>query len=299
MSSPDSRASRVLRAAPTRLVIYLVAIVAIGSLISFGMKPIREHTSLSKSVRFDIFTALIVPTTVSAYVSLVRWLERRRVTELAGPGVARELGLGVLTGAGLFTVRIGIIALLGGYTVTGTEPAVVLAGSIAMAVESGVVEELLLRAVVFRVLEEWLGTWASLVLSAALFGFAHIANPHATVWSAVAIAIEAGTLLAAAFMLTRRLWLAIGLHGAWNYTQGAIFGVAVSGTDATGVLRGELRGPTLISGGEFGAEASIVAMLVCTTAAIVMMRVAIKRDGVVAPSWVRRQRAAAASAVPG
>jgi membrane protease YdiL (CAAX protease family) len=290
-----SRAARILRAAPTRLLIYLVALIGIATLDSFGAKKLGTLAGLGKPGRFDLFTAFAVPMSVVGYAGLVRWLERRRASEVAGPGVLRELGLGVLAGAGLFSMTIGIIALLGGYAVTGREPVAVLAGAIAMAIESGVLEELLLRGVVFRVLEEWLGTWAALVLSAALFGAIHLGNPHATAWSATAIAIEAGTLLAAAYMLTRRLWFAMGLHGAWNYTQGAIFGVAVSGNDVPGLLRSEPRGPDWISGGEFGAEASVIAALVCSLAAVAMMRAAIKKDGVVAPSWVRKRRALAAS----
>ena len=296
MDASPSLGARILRAAPTRLVLYLLGVAAAGALVTLVLQPVRAHTHLPSSVRYAIFSALIVPATVAVYVALVRWLERRPVTELAGPGAARELGVGVLAGAGLFATTIGIIALLGGYTVTGTHPASVLLPSLVMAVQSGVTEEVVARGILFRVLEEWLGTWAALAISSALFGLGHIGNPHATVWSAVAIAVEAGTLLAAAYLVTRRLWLAIGLHAAWNFTQGGIFGVAVSGNETEGLLRGEMHGPAWVSGGEFGAEASVVATAVCGAAAVVLIMRVLRGGGrteggrvrgVMGPSWTR------------
>ncbi len=163
-----------------------------------------------------------------------------------------------------------------------------LLAPLAMAASSAVTEEILARGIVFRILEEWLGTWAALAISSALFGLAHLGNPHATLWSALAIGMEAGTMLAAAYMLTRRLWLPIGIHAAWNYTQGAIFGVAVSGGEMKGLFQGEMRGPSWLSGGEFGAEASAIAVLVCTSGAAILLTKVVRARGVRAPSWARR-----------
>jgi hypothetical protein len=103
------------------------------------------------------------------------------------------------------------------------------------------------------------------------FGFAHLANPHGTVLAAVAIALEAGILLAAAYLNGRALWLPIGIHAGWNFTQGGIFGVAVSGGKVEGWLHGKLTGPWWLSGDEFGAEASVVAVVVCLSLAIPLL----------------------------
>ena len=58
-------------------------------------------------------------------------------------------------------------------------------------------------------------------------------------------------MLAALYMLTRRLWAAIGLHAAWNFAQGGIYGVAVSGFEVGGLLRPRMTGPDLLTGGSF------------------------------------------------
>jgi len=145
----------------------------------------------------------------------------------------------------------------------------------------------LVRGILFRIMEEALGTWLALILSALLFGLMHIANPNATLWGALAIAIEAGIMLAAAFVFTRRLWLAIGIHFAWNFVQGGIFGVAVSGNGVQGLLQSTLSGPPLLSGGAFGAEASIFAVIVCLAAGVYLTRAAWKKGNLIQPFWVR------------
>jgi hypothetical protein len=99
-------------------------------------------------------------------------------------------------------------------------------------------------------------------------------------------------MLAAAYMRTRRLWFPMGVHAAWNFTQGGIFGVAVSGTTSNGLLQGELHGPAWLTGGEFGAEASAVAVIVCIGCAAFLLVDSIRAGRFVAPSWVRRSRAA-------
>jgi membrane protease YdiL (CAAX protease family) len=230
------------------------------------------------------------------YVVLGRFVEQRPPTELAGRKPIAELAVGLAIGAGLFTLTIGLIALGGGYRVVSIASPWNLVPPLGMALVSGVVEELLMRGILFRLLEELLGSWAALGLSAALFGLAHIGNPNATWFGALAIAVEAGTLLGAAYMTTRRLWLAIGIHAAWNWTQGAVFGVAVSGHAMKGWLVGEPRGPAWLSGGEFGAEASVVAMLVCATAAYLLLQRTLRTSPAIAPAWSRgrRERAAAA-----
>ena len=160
------------------------------------------------------------------------------------------------------------------------------------ALMAGVTEELLIRAVAFRILEGWLGSWLALSISAAFFGLLHLPNPQATIVSSAAIALEAGVMLAAAYMVTRRVWLAIGIHVAWNFAQSGIFGVAASGVKSTGYLEGDLHGPPLLSGGAFGPEASIVAVVVCLAVGLYLLRVAHRKGHILRPSWRPEQTTA-------
>jgi len=235
-----------------------------------------------------LYTLLSVGAALVAYFAFVRIIERRPVTELGAYGLLTELGQGTLVGVCLLTAVIGVLWLLGYYQVVSANNIQSMLPFFFISVSSGVIEELMIRGIVFRIVEEYLGSWWALALSALLFGFLHGANPNATWFSSLAIALEAGILLGAAYMVTRRLWMVIGIHFAWNFTQGGIFGVAVSGYDLGGWLESELSGSTLLSGGEFGVEASIFAVFICTALGLYYVRRAVVRQHIIAPIWKRR-----------
>lgn len=197
-----------------------------------------------------------------AYAWVVRRTEHREPVEVGLSAARGALGRGLLLGLGMFAVVVAAIALGGGYRVEGWGSVSAAAGVLGLAVAAGVTEELLFRGILFRVLEHRTGTWTALAVTAVLFGAMHLLNPHATLWGATAIAVEAGAMLAAAYAGTRTLWLPIGLHIGWNVAAGGVFGTTVSGTEgAAGLLEGVTSGPVLLSGGAFGPEASGYAVL--------------------------------------
>ena len=224
----------------------------------------------------------------AVYRGYAIFIEQRPVSELSLPGMGKELGIGLLIGAGLYAICELILMALGIYRITGLNALTYMIPAIAMALSSGVFEELLFRGVLFRSVETWFGSWAGLVVSSLVFGLSHLINPEATLEGALFIAVEAGILLAAAYMLTRRLWLSMGFHVAWNYTQSAIFSSIVSGNEASqGLIRSTVQGPDYLTGGNFGVESSIIALLLCTTTGIVMIVMAVKRGKIVPPFWKR------------
>jgi uncharacterized protein len=241
-----------------------------------------------KSLR-RVGALLLAVVVLAAYSAYVRVIEKRAVAELSGQRAVRELGLGLALGALLFSATLGFLAALGVYQVTGNNGWQAMLAILPACILSGVFEEVLIRGIIFRILEQWLGSWVALGISAVIFGALHLLNPGSTLLNAAAISIEAGIVLAAAYMLTRRLWLCIGTHIAWNFTQGGIFSVAVSGGKSKGLLQSSMVGPDWLTGGAFGAEASVVALGVCFAAGTVLVVLAIKKGRVVAPSWTSRQ----------
>jgi len=222
---------------------------------------------------------------VIAYATFTRLIERRPVNEFGLRGWYLELGAGLLIGAALMAAVVAVMAAGGAYRIIGTRPFEAVYPAIGIAIVSGVTEEIMLRGLFFRIVEQWLGSWIALILSAALFGALHLGNPDATLLAGAAIAIEAGVMLAALFMVTRRLWAVIGLHAAWNFTQGGIFGISVSGFEMDGLLRPAIAGPEWLTGGEFGAEASLPAVIVCTGFGVATLLVARRRGCFVKPFW--------------
>jgi uncharacterized protein len=276
---------------PRMLAMALIRLVVLGAAIFLLLAKSNEFMA-GLSARPLAAAAVAVAMTglgLAVYLGFGRLVERRRVEELSLPGMGRHLGLGLAVGAGLYAACVLILMAFGIYRIEGLNPWSFLLPAVAMALSSGIFEELLFRGVLFRTLEEICGSWIALVVSSFVFGFMHLVNPAATVMGAVFISVEAGLLLAAAYMVTRRLWLAIGFHIGWNYTQSAIFSGIVSGSDsAPGLIRASIEGPVALTGGSFGLEASLVAFLLCTATGLILLAIAVRRGQVVPPSWRRR-----------
>jgi uncharacterized protein len=268
----------------TRIGLGFFLVVTIPSLLQLGAQAIVGTEGL---IAEAIVMLLGAAAGLLTYYGFVKIIERRRVTELASPFAFKELGIGALLGAVLFSTTIAILWVLGYYQVSAVNAWSFMITWFMTGIISGVLEELLVRGVLFRIMEESLGTWIALVISALIFGAGHLSNPNATLWAGLAIAIEAGIMLAAAYVYTRRLWLPIGIHFAWNFVQGGIFGVAVSGNEAKGLLQSTLSGPALLSGGQFGAEASIFAVIVCLTAGIYFVWKSHSQGKFIKPFWNR------------
>ena len=189
----------------------------------------------------------------------------------------RHLPLDLLAGSAIGAALIGsIIGLLWlfGWVVIEPKPVTRIALALRDSIRSGVLEEVLLRLVIFRLVWRALGIWPALASSAILFGVLHLANPDSSLFAAVALAAGEGIGIGL-YLITGRIWASIGMHAAWNFTQGWVFGAAVSGT--TGIAGGplSLRPATgvsdLLSGGGFGPEASIAALIVSLLASALFL----------------------------
>jgi membrane protease YdiL (CAAX protease family) len=251
---------------------------AAGSAISL-------HSPLAKMLaRNSIILAIVLLT----YKLAIARLGASPRDDLTSNGALPDLAIGIGTGFLLMALSVGVAAIAHVYSLAGNgDTSELVRQLITAAIMPAFLEEMLFRGILFRWVEELAGSWAALLITSALFGLAHILNPHATWFSSFAIAVEAGLLLGGAYMLSRSLWLPIGLHAAWNFTQGEIFGVPVSGGAVHGLVKSRLAGPPLLSGGGFGLEASVIALLIATAAGAVFVWLAVRRGEVIRPLWAR------------
>jgi membrane protease YdiL (CAAX protease family) len=116
-------------------------------------------------------------------------------------------------------------------------------------------EELVFRGYVLNNLMQSVPKEAALFTSAILFAIFHSLNPNFNLIAFINIFI-AGMLLGVNYIYTRNLWFAIFFHFTWNFFQGPILGFEVSGLSLPSLLDQNLRGSILLTGGEFGLEAS-------------------------------------------
>ncbi len=298
MSEPDSSqhssgiGRKIVMFPLVRIIIAMFFVILVVALISAIFKPLGHTLFPGDKLPIAWVSIITVISTVLvalAYLAYVRIVERRPVSELEWKPALSELRIGYVIGAALMTVSIGIIWSLGFYEVTGINGPMVLIVPFFAMIFTAVFEEIVFRGIIFRIINESLGTWVAVIVSALIFGFAHGLNPNASLFSSVAIALEAGVLLSAIYLHTNRLWVVIGVHAAWNFFQGNILGVNVSGTTAKGFLQAKLEGPMLFTGGKFGAEASIITISICLIVGVVFLFLAHRKGNFKKPFWVKEE----------
>ena len=252
-------------------------------LILFGAQSLlRGH--ISKTVGLAILSLLVF----GAYLLGYRFIERRRPPELAGLISVKEFFGGLALGVTLFSAVIAVLWLLRVYHLQAIGTTAGLGAGALSALLAATVEETLIRGFLFRIVQMLGGTWIAILVSSAFFGAGHAFNPGATITSSIAIALEAGVLLAAAYVLTGRLWFPMGLHAGWNSSEGSLYGLSVSGFTAKDALtHGILQGPLILTGGAFGPEASIIAVILCLGTAILLLWWAAKIGRIQPPLWSR------------
>lgn len=267
------------------------------SVIAFLASLLVSMLHLPAFLMQTVGEGILVLGVAATFLLAHRWIERRPLADLglSRRHLLRDLLIGFLVGLLLQGTTIGVLALAGWYHMTALAPGSVAIGLIlqwlGVFLLVALFEEGVFRGVIFRLLERALGSWIAIILSALFFGLAHLMNPGATLFGALAIALEAGTMLAAAYMLTRSLWLAVGIHWAWNFFEGPFFGTPVSGAGphaGKALISSTLSGPSIWTGGAFGPEAGVVALLVCLTASALFLILAMRHRRVIAPAWRRR-----------
>ncbi len=273
---PDLGERRILRPGrwrPARATCWAVAMVfAIVLAFGPGMEALAHALPKSPEVQFFV-RALGACIVLGTYAALVRLGEHRSPAELGLATAPAGIFAGLAIGAILFGIVMAIMIGADLYRFDYHGPASAWHGA-GLAIESGVFEEVLVRGVVLRLMWRAFGPIAAFAISAVLFGAGHVGNPGATWFTTACIAVEAGIMLGSFYALTGRLWVSIGVHTGWNFTQGYLFGAAVSGGNfgksiATSTASGAY--PAWLTGGAFGPEASLPAFLVCTSVGITVL----------------------------
>jgi membrane protease YdiL (CAAX protease family) len=271
----------------TLLLAVLIYIVAMAAALLFAQKVLPPITGLTQQMKAEL---VAIPLLILVYKFVISRLGEHKRDDLRGQGAAREVSLGVGLGVLIFVISVAIAALLGIYRIVGQgDTSGLLPALLSAALFPAFNEEILFRGILFRWIEEFGGSWAALIVTSVFFGAAHLFNPNASPIAAFGIALEAGLLLGAAYMLTRSLWLPIGIHAAWNFTQGEVFDIPVSGTAVHGLVDAQLTGPPLLTGNGFGLEASVITIVVATAFGVWMLMRAIRAGELIKPWWVRRR----------
>ena len=265
---------------------------ALAMLLSLALSFALMEALLPKDVRVAWPNLVAALACALGYWAYANRIERREVTELSSDGAlaewSRGAGLGVLLGL----LTLAPLWALGVYRIEGFGVAFQLIKQVPEMLLVSVFEELLIRGVIFRIAEQAWGSRRALVLSTIIFVAAHLPGEINLLGALVTAA--ASLALTAAFQVSRRLWLPMGMHFAWNYLFSAVFSLRVSGHQAKGWLHGSMNGPGWLSGGAYGVEASAIALLVWAVAGALLLHQAHTR-GSLMPALHRAARGPAAA----
>ena len=243
--------------------------------------PNRERGGLTVEFCFAVAA-------VAAYAIVTRRIDRRTLSAagISPQGFFSETAIGLLIGGGVFSAIIAVMAVFGLYR-TGSvnlhfRPTLPLELFLCIAV----FQETAVRGCIFQTLERSYGSGIALVASSLFFGLLHLGIPVPSLSAGqmlvgpLFLSLETGLLFSAAYLLTRRLWLPIGLHWGWNFVETSVYGTANSGAwenDPNTLFAGQTHGPFLLTGGAFGPEASVIGLFVGSCAGLLLLRLAIRR----------------------
>ena len=240
--------NRMLHFPLTRIVVGVIvcSLVALGTNSALRL-VFRPEADILRAIRWLLSASVML----AAYYYLFRHYERRDVTELSTTGLLNQSLIGLSVSTLCISLIIVILFALGYFEVLSTNNASTLLLLLAFFTTLSVFEEVIFRGIIYRITEESLGTNLALIISALLFGLAHLPNENANAISVISAA-SGGILAGLLLSMTKRLWLPIFFHVGWNWAQASL-GVAVSGIEELPkFIESRLEGPELITGGAFG-----------------------------------------------
>ena len=250
LRSPDGRVRPVWR-------FLIAAVLALLCWISVGLLLRPNLISPLAVIAF----AIVVSVNISIFFALSLTLDHstRPMAYIGFPTdvpVARLMAIGFAFGAAMVSLAVLAIAIGGTATFRWRmDGAMLQAAAIQMAVFpiAALHEELMFRGYPFQRLIESIGAWPAVIILSLLFAVPHLYNPNSTIFAAFNTA-AVGSLLGAAYLLTRSLWLPWGIHWGWNSVLAVGYGLSVSGFDTDGPVDGFAAGPAWLTGGAYGIE---------------------------------------------
>ena len=218
------------------------------------------------SLFFELFTFFFIALAVFLWV---RYREKRPFSSLGfyKQDWFKNLLKGFLIGAVQFSLVVVLLLVTGTGSLklgqVNLQSLIFVLAIIPFWILQGGTEELVTRGWLFPAVSAKSNIFIGILISSALFGALHLFNPGVTILSIVNIILDG---IFACFLMLKydNMWVLAGMHGAWNFVQGNIYGIQVSGQGAsTSILNYNSQSSVdLLSGGAFGAEGSIFASIV-------------------------------------
>jgi uncharacterized protein len=277
---------KILHFPVTKIVIGISAVAGSVALTEWLFHLLPDKIPITGNLKNAVIGITEIAMALISYVLLFKFYEKRQINELSWPAFGKNAWIGFSTGLILQSLIILVIYTAGGYSIINVNPIASLIPSFIVALTAGFVAEILIRGILFRLMEEKLGTVIALIISALLFAILHAGNQGATFLSTLSVAIQAGILLTAAFIYTRSLWLSIFLHFAWDFAEPGIYGgINPGNTIKESLFTSQITGPKFLTGGQTGPGSSIQSVIFCLAASILFLWLAKRKNNFIKPYW--------------
>jgi membrane protease YdiL (CAAX protease family) len=219
---------------------------------------LRSWLHLPPNFAYLIFAGVPILAFV-AYAAVVQAAETRKPIEVMPyAGMLRDILIGAAIGFSMLCATTALLWSLGLYRVQWNHWQHIFDSFLFSAYLSGTMEELLFRAILLRILARAFGAGWGLVVSSTLFGLAHLG--HGSQLAPFEIMINGGLTLGLLYMVTGRLWMSVGMHTAWDFTEDSVLGV---GNHNGLLLSTPVSGKSdLLTGGHFGPDASLLSTII-------------------------------------
>lgn len=257
------------------VIIFIGCTIVIGVPAMFVLKQAFDVQSMTLQM-FITYVALTVATWV-----MLRTVDKRPFRSvgltLTKPWL-RHLIQGTVLGGGMMTIIYIIFFAAGMVTIEFREMdfsqgLIIFANSLFLYIVVGYGEEVMFRGYLFQVFAEGTNRIIATVTISVLFAFVHAKNPNVSFFGLVNVGL-AGVWLSIAYIKTQSLWLPIGLHFSWNFFQGFVYSLPVSGTtsEKEQIGRAIVTGPEWFTGGTFGPEGGLAATILLVASSVLIYR---------------------------
>ena len=267
-----------------RLLIFVLVFLILSILMSIAggiLSRLTAQFAPSRAVanyleNFIFRSALLFASLLAGYICMY-WLERlpwRALGLWLHAKWARDFLVGSVIGIVSLAFATAIATIGGGlsFTVSGREVLLRVAGTLLFSavlfIVAALAEEALFRGYPLQTLTRANLPWLAVFLTSVPFAAVHLRNPNVSAGFTFLNTSLAGVWLAVAYLRTRSLWFPLGVHWAWNWALGSLFGLPVSGISDLApypLLRGTDLGPAWLTGGSYGIEGG----LACTVTLLV------------------------------
>ena len=243
----------------------IITVIALQVLLglAMGVAGVPPKFFLSNALS----ALLTFPALLGVFALFARVFEKK---PLGSTGIAlcgrwgKELATGLAVGALMILAVAALEGALGAARFSwgeeGLQPLLLWGGGLCVVLAFAATnEEMVFRGYPFQRLIDSIGAAGAIILLSVLFGAIHLGNPNRT-WVSTANTALVGIPFSIAYLRTRMLWLPIGMHFAWNFVQGFVLGLPVSGVSVpVSLLRAEVTGGRLLTGGDYGPEGGLLA----------------------------------------